>query len=96
MSVIQNWLGQSIKVGSIVGKGEYAIGFRVGRVIAINEPKRTVRVHYLLEATHGWERQQGKKSWRNIAQLQSRGGPNVDTLFLLDEWSFGFHMKDVK
>lgn len=89
--IIRNWLAQDIKVNSIVGRGARCgnkTEVKVGRVIDVDAEKRTVRVHWLLEPTYGWEREKGAHSWRDISAQNSKGSPNVDTLFLLDKWSF--------
>lgn len=91
---IENWVGQKIRVGDIVGRGARdgnTTVVRVGRVIYVNPEKGTVKIQYLLEPTYGWERQQGRKPWRWLEQ-GGIGSPSIDTVFLLNPATFGFDM----
>jgi hypothetical protein len=84
--VHENWLGQTIQVGSIVGRGARAgntSDFRVGRVISFNAEKRLARVEWLLEPAY----RHHPVPWM---KLEFKSSVDINSLFVLDRRSFGF------
>ncbi|MGW0245109.1 hypothetical protein ACWDYH_00565 [Nocardia goodfellowii] len=82
---VTNWLGQTIEVGTIVGRGARdgnTSSFKVGRVVSL-KPDRKARVHWLVEPGYSGEQRR---------ELVSFGNPSVDTLFVLDPATFGFKL----
>ncbi|MGY1896185.1 hypothetical protein [Nocardia gipuzkoensis] len=102
---MRNWLGQDIKVGAIVGRGARdgnTSSFKVGRVLALNEDKRTARIHWLHEPglirrrddEGRWVRldQTERKAVTTWSGKPSIGSPDIDTLFVLDTSTFDFEL----
>jgi hypothetical protein len=85
-----NWLGQEIYVGDYVGCGRRdgnTSCYRLGRVVDLDESKRTASVAWLYEP---WDGNRNGQSWISIQTYTGRasiGSPGIDTLFLLDIYS---------
>ncbi|MFE7797031.1 hypothetical protein [Nocardia sp. NPDC057440] len=87
--MIDNWLGQTIKPGTIVGRGARdgnTSSFKVGKVISVDAEKRTARIEWLLYPAY---RPGSEVTWERF-RSEHRGTPAVDTLFVLDHKTFGF------
>lgn len=67
--MIKNWAGQEIRVGDVVWRGARdgnMSSFRVGRVVAIHEDKRTAHVRY---APARWGAKHGTTTINSLAVI---------------------------